>query len=43
MSLRKCQDLSYSTHFLKSRDSVIRIHFLNKEQTTLLRDENREY
>ena len=41
MSATKCEGLSYPTHFLKSRGSVIRNNFLEyrTKQATLLRDE----
>ena len=41
MPSTKCEGLSYPTHFLKSRGSVIRNKFLNQNKTshTFLRDE----
>ena len=41
MPSTKCEGLSYPTHFLKSRGSVIRNNFLNTEQHKphFLRDE----
>ena len=42
MPSTKCEGLSYPTHFLKSRGSVIRCIFLEyrtKQQATLLGDE----
>ena len=41
MSWTKCEGLSYPTHFLKSRGSVIRNNFLEyrTKQARLLRDE----
>ena len=41
MPSTKCEGLSYPTHFLKSRGSVIRNNFLEyrTKQATLLRDE----
>ena len=41
MPSTKCEGLSYPTHFLKSRGSVIRNNFLEyrTKQATFLRDE----
>ena len=41
MPSTKCEGLSYPTHFLKSRGSVIKNNFLEyrTKQATLLRDE----
>ena len=42
MSSTRCEGLSYPTHFLKSRGSVIRNNFLEyrtKQATLFLRDE----
>ena len=35
MPSTKCEGLSYPTHFVKSRDSVIRNNFLNTEVNKL--------
>ena len=45
MSLTKCEGLSYPTHFLKSRGSVIRNNFLEyrTKQATLFARRNDSY